>query len=118
MQEQNNTEKSNSDNTQITSDGVSMPVLNSNENAWPPPNIRQEVAESAQEDATQHQQGQPQQTGYMSTTAHSDDSQITSDGTSMPIASNNENAWPPPNIREEVIESAKHEETTHQQDQA
>ena len=111
MQEQNNT-----DNNQITSDGVSMPISSTNQDAWPPPNIRQEVVQSAQEDASQ--QGQPQQTGYTSTSTPTDASEIVADGDSRAIANKNENSWPPPNIRDEIVDSAKQEETTHQQEQA
>ncbi len=37
---------------QIESDGVSMPILTNDESAWPPPVIREEVVEAAQEEAT------------------------------------------------------------------
>lgn len=117
MQEQNNSEKSNPNNTQIESDGVSMPIPDANENAWPPPNIRQEVVQSAQEDASQ-QSHQPQQTGNTSTTKPTDASEIVADGDSRAIANENENSWPPPNVRDEIVDSAKQEETTHKQDQA
>ncbi len=111
-------EKSNADNPQVSSDGVSMPILNSDQNAWPPSNIRQEVVQSAQEDAAQHQQGQVQQTASTSTPTSTDADQIVADGDSRAIANKNEGSWPPPNIRDEIVESAKQEEATHQQDQA
>ncbi len=41
----------NSEGTQVGSDGVSMPIVSHDENAWPPPVIREEVAEAAQEEA-------------------------------------------------------------------
>ena len=69
-------EKSNADNPQVSSDGVSMPILNSDQNAWPPSNIREEVVQSAQEDAAQHQQGQVQQTASTSTPTPTDADQI------------------------------------------
>jgi len=40
-----------SEGTQVGSDGVSMPIVSQDENAWPPPVIREEVAEAVQEEA-------------------------------------------------------------------
>lgn len=53
---------------QIESDGVSMPLLTHNENAWPPPVIREEVAEAAQEEASYdtHEENTPSSDASMS----------------------------------------------------
>ncbi|GAC1360561.1 MAG: hypothetical protein NVSMB38_44460 [Ktedonobacteraceae bacterium] len=111
MQEQNNPEKINAENPQITSDGASTPILNTNENAWPPPTTREEVVEAAEkEEITPSQHGQTQPTS--STSATSTDDKITSDGASMPILNTNENAWPPPTTRNEVEEAVEKEETS------
>ena len=60
---------------QIESDGVSMPILTNDESAWPPPLIREEVVEAAQEEAPSdisknEDETTPEETPEKSTATH------------------------------------------------
>ena len=119
----------------ISSGDGSIPVVTTNENAWPPPQIREELAESIAEEIAQEQQTSPEnEQGGASTATDeqtatdngqnetpaatheqtaTDNGQstaeenlaITSGEGSIPVFTANENAWPPPQIREELAEA-------------
>lgn len=106
------------ENFSITSGDGSMPVITTDEHAWPPPQIREELAESIAEEIAQERQttaaneqsAAPTAVGGQAATdnGHSADEEnfaITSGDGSMPIVTTDEHAWPPPQIREELAES-------------
>ncbi|GAC1506066.1 MAG: hypothetical protein NVS2B12_20250 [Ktedonobacteraceae bacterium] len=101
----------------ITSGAGSMPILTHDEHAWPPPQIREELAESIVED-TKHDHTTTTPANKPDTTetnvnkqetAVEKDLTITSGEGTMPILTHDEHAWPPPQIREEIAESIAEE---------
>jgi hypothetical protein len=106
----------------LSSGDGSIPVVTTDEHAWPPPQIREELAESIAEEIVQERQttaeneqsGVPTATGEQAAhdnghSAAEENFAITSGDGSMPVVTNDEHAWPPPQIREELAESIAEE---------
>ena len=98
----------------INSGDGSIPVVTSDENAWPPPHIRDEIAESIVEDAAQesstatrnaHSEPVAQVQPTVENAQAEENLAITSGDGSIPVVTSDENAWPPPHIRDEIAES-------------
>ncbi len=91
------------DGPTISSGDGSIPVVTTDEHAWPPPQIREELAQAiAQEVAQEHQaeNGRNEAEG-----GAEKDLAITSGEGSMPVVTTDEHAWPPPQIREELAQA-------------
>ncbi len=106
----------------ISSGDGSMPVITTDEHAWPPPQIREELAESIAEEIAQERQTtaaneQSEAATAVGGQAATDNGHsaaegnfaITSGDGSMPVVTTDEHAWPPPQIREELAESIAEE---------
>ncbi len=87
---------SQAEDMQIESDGVSMPILTNDESAWPPPVIREEVAEAAQEEATSgtHQENPPSDTSSSEETPSDTREENTSSDASNSEETSSENTQP------------------------
>jgi hypothetical protein len=108
----------------ISSGDGSIPVVTTDEHAWPPPEIREELAESIAEETTTAT-GKPATTSndQSKAPANAQEQAFTGDGQdaaeenfaitsgdgSIPVITTDEHAWPPPHIREELAESIAEE---------
>ncbi len=98
MQEQNNINENFPDKSQVTMSDAGSPIPN----------------QSASTNAGQGSNTQGQTQSKLPTDA----THIVSDGDSRAVANQNEGSWPPPNIRDEIAESAKQVETEDQKGQS
>ncbi|MBA2679015.1 MAG: hypothetical protein H0U76_11550 [Ktedonobacteraceae bacterium] len=131
----------------ISSGDGSIPVVTTDENAWPPPQIREELAASIAEEAAQEHQSSSENEQSETATATASNGQnealaatqeqtatdngrsaaeenlaISSGDGSIPVFTTDENAWPPPQIREElaeaIIEEVAQEKANNEQSKA